>query len=299
MGIVFAVKKYAIHDGTGIRTTVFLKGCPLACPWCHNPEGMEKEIALVWNADKCIGCGACVDGCAQNSLVVENHILKRNLSSCIKCLCCIDLCPALAQEAVGWEAGVSDIMAEIQKDMPFYDESGGGVTFSGGEPLMQPDFLVALLKTCGSAGIHRAVDTSFFAPARVVMDVADHCELFLVDLKHMDSEIHRKYTGVPNDKIKKNIALLARKGHEIRVRIPLIDGFNMDEKNMRTSAAFLASLPEIQGVDLLPYHSIAKGKYKKMGLADRTGRFAPVSSRQVDQCADIFKQHRLVVQVGG
>jgi len=299
MGIVFAVKKYAIHDGTGIRTTGFLKGCPLACRWCHNPEGMDKEIALVWNANKCIGCGACVDGCAQNSLVVENHILKRNPGACIQCLHCTDICPSLAHEAVGRKADVADIMAEILKDRPFYDTSGGGVTFSGGEPLMQPDFLVALLKACGSSGIHRAVDTSCFAPARVVMDVADHCELFLVDLKHMDSEIHRQYTGVPNDEIKKNIALLARKGHDIRVRIPLIASFNTDEQNIRASADFLASLPGIQGVDLLPYHGIARGKYKKMGLADNSGRFASVSTRQVDQSADIFKQHTLKVQVGG
>ncbi|HKL01242.1 MAG TPA: glycyl-radical enzyme activating protein [Desulfotignum sp.] len=299
MGTVFAVKKYAIHDGTGIRTTVFFKGCPLACPWCHNPEGMDSEITLVWNADKCIGCGACVDGCAQQSLVFENHILKRDPGACNQCLHCTDICPALAHEAVGRQADVADIMAEIQKDRPFYDTSGGGVTFSGGEPLMQPDFLMALLKACGRAGIHRAVDTSCFTPSRVVLAMADLCELFLVDLKHMDSEMHQQYTGVPNEKIKKNIALLARKGHDIRVRIPLIEGFNTDEQNMRASAGFLASLPGIREIDLLPYHSTAKGKYKKMGLTDSSSRFAPVSTRQVDQCADIFKQHKLKVQVGG
>lgn len=299
MGIVFAVKKYAIHDGPSIRTTVFFKGCPLSCPWCHNPEGMDKSIALVWNKDRCIGCMACVTGCAQQCLVFENNILKRDPDACIQCLHCTDICPALAHEAVGREADVADIMADILKDMPFYDTSGGGVTFSGGEPLMQPDFLMALLKACGRSGIHRAVDTSCFSPSRLVLAMADHCDLFLVDLKHMDSETHRKFTGVPNEKIKKNIVLLARKGHDIRVRIPLIAGFNTDEKNMRASADFLASLPGIQGVDLLPYHSIAKGKYKKMGLADGSGRFAPVSSRQVDNCADILKQHKLNVQVGG
>ncbi|MEE4363063.1 MAG: glycyl-radical enzyme activating protein [Desulfotignum sp.] len=299
MGTVFAVKKYAIHDGPSIRTTVFFKGCPLACPWCHNPEGMDSRITLVWNKDKCIGCMACVAECVQQCLVFENHILKRNSGACIKCLRCTEICPALAHEAVGRKADVADIMTDIIKDRPFYDTSGGGVTFSGGEPLMQPDFLLALLKACGKSGIHRAVDTSCFAPDRLVMAVADHCDLFLVDLKHMDSEIHRKYTGVPNEQIKKNIALLAQKGHDIRVRIPLIDGFNMDEKNMQAGADFLASLPQIQGVDLLPYHSIAKGKYKKMGLADSTARFAPVSTRQVDLCADIFKQHKLMVQVGG
>ena len=299
MGTVFAVKKYAIHDGPSIRTTVFFKGCPLACPWCHNPEGMDSGIALVWNKDRCIGCMACVAGCAQKSLVFENHILKRDPGACMQCLHCTDICPALAHEALGREADVADIMAEILKDSPFYDTSGGGVTFSGGEPLMQPDFLVALLKACGRSGIHRAVDTSCFAPSRVVLAVADHCDLFLVDLKHMDSEIHQQYTGVPNEKIKKNIALLARKGHDMRVRIPMIAGVNMDEKNIQASAGFLASLPGIQGVDLLPYHSTAGSKYKKLGLADNSGRFAPVSSRQVDRCADILKQHKLKVQVGG
>lgn len=299
MGIIFAVKKYAIHDGPSIRTTVFFKGCPLACPWCHNPEGMDTRIALVWNKDRCIGCMACVAGCAQQCLVFENNTLKRDSAVCIQCLHCTDICPALAHEAVGREADVAEIMADISKDMPFYDTSGGGVTFSGGEPLMQPDFLMALLKACGRSGIHRAVDTSCFAPSDVVLAVADHCDLFLADLKHMDSETHRKFTGVPNDIIKKNIALMARKGHDIRIRIPLIAGFNTDENNMQASADFLASLPEIQGVDLLPYHSIAKGKYKRMGLADSTYRFAPVSSRQVDQCAGILEQYKLTVQVGG
>ncbi len=299
MGTVFAIKKYAIHDGPSIRTTVFLKGCPLACQWCHNPEGMDSKIALVWNKDKCIGCMACVAECTQQCLVFENNLLKRNPAACIKCLHCTDICPALAHEAVGRKADVTDIMAEILKDRPFYDTSGGGVTFSGGEPLIQPDFLISLLKACGRSGIHRAVDTSCFASSRVVLAVADHCDLFLVDLKHMDSEIHRQYTGVSNEKIKKNIVLLAQKGYNIRVRIPLIAGFNTDENNIQASADFLASLPEIQGVDLLPYHSTAKGKYKKMGLADNSGRFAPVSCRQIDRCADIFKQHTLMVQVGG
>lgn len=164
---------------------------------------------------------------------------------------------------------------------------------------MQPDFLVALLKACGSSGIHRAVDTCCFAPSRVVMDVADHCELFLVDLKHMDSELHRQYTGVPNDGIKKNIALLTQKGHEIRVRIPLVDGCNTDEKNIQASADFLASLPGIQRVDLLPYHGIAKGKYRKLALENRASLFEPVSSRKIARCADILQQTGLTVQVGG
>lgn len=194
---------------------------------------------------------------------------------------------------------MEEIIAEIEKDTPFYDESGGGVTFSGGEPLMQPQFLLELLRECGRLGVHRAVDTSAFARTDLLLEVADNCELFLIDLKHMDNEKHRLYTGVSNNLIKTNISQLAEGGHKIHIRIPLIEGVNSDEENIRRSGEFLTGLPCPPGVDLLPYHNIAESKYKKMDRAYPAVEFKPVNRTKVAACAEILTQMGLSVRIGG
>lgn len=299
MGTVFAIKKYAIHDGPNIRTTVFLKGCPLRCWWCHNPEGVDGEISLTWNSDRCIGCGQCLAVCPQNGLSIENDVVKRNDVLCTKCLSCTAACPALAQETTGWQADAEEIIAEIKKDMPFYDESMGGVTFSGGEPLAQHHFLLELLRECGRLGIHRAVDTCCFAETDVVLQIADNCELFLVDLKHMNSDKHLLYTGVANDIILKNIVALAARGSALHIRIPLIGGVNNDEENIRASGEFIKGLESVERVDLLPYHSIAGAKYRKLGKEYRALEFASIEVEELDRCAQVLRQTGLNVHVGG
>ena len=299
-GTVFAIKKYAIHDGPNIRTTIFLKGCPLRCRWCHNPEGIGNAVGMVWSAAKCIGCGGCVDACPEESLSLQEQGVVRNSSTCRNCGRCADVCPALAHEATGRLLDTAEIMAEIKKDMPFYDTSGGGVTFSGGEPLMQPDFLRELLNLCGALGIHRAVDTCGFAATDLLLDIADNCELFLVDLKHMDSDMHLRHTGVRNELILQNISALAQRGSSLIIRIPLIEGVNNDEENIRRSGAFLAGLssPPLQ-VDLLPYHSIAGSKYTKLGLEDPGPQFAPIHNDSVQRCKEILTEMNLKVGIGG
>ncbi len=299
-GTVFAIKKYAIHDGPNIRTTIFLKGCPLRCRWCHNPEGIETAIGMVWSADKCIGCGGCIDACPTQSLSLLEQGVARNSSTCRSCGECADVCPALAHESTGRLADTAEIMAEIKKDMPFFDTSGGGVTFSGGEPLMQPDFLRELLLLCGGLGIHRAVDTCAFAATDLLLKIAENCELFLVDLKHMDSDMHLRHTGVRNELILQNIAALAQRGSSLIIRIPLIEGVNSDEENIRRSGAFLAGLscPPLQ-VDLLPYHGIAGSKYKKLGLADPGPQFTPIQGDSVQCCKQILTEMDLKVEIGG
>lgn len=299
MGRIFAIKKYAIHDGPNIRTTVFFKGCPLQCWWCHNPEGMDSTIAMLWDGRKCVDCGECVAACPTGSLYSAEKGIQREPASCNSCLTCLDTCPAMAHETTGWEASVEEVMTEIEKDIPFYDTSGGGVTFSGGEPLMQPQFLLDLLKACGRLGLHRAVDTTVYADPATILAVAKHCELFLVDLKHMDTDKHKLYTGVGNGRILANIRLLAEQGKQMRIRIPLIEGINSDRENMERSAAFLAPLPAISRVDVLPYHNIAAAKYHKLGRTYNAEACSRVAPEKVSECIEILRKSGLVVEMGG
>jgi len=263
--LLFSIKRYALHDGPNIRTTVFFKGCPLRCFWCHNPEGISSGSEVVFIPDKCIGCRECLAGCPQQALSLASLGIVRDHERCSNCFECVEICPSLAQEGVGYTSSVEQIMAEIEKDLPFFDQSGGGVTFSGGEPLMQKDSLVALLKRCGDMGIHRAVDTTGFAPTPHLLEVAEHTEMFLFDIKHMDPHLHREFTGVPNELILSNLERIACLPVDIRIRIPLLKGINDSDENIGATAQFIAGLGRIRRVDLLAYHHFASGKYTKLG----------------------------------
>ncbi len=299
MGRIFAIKKYAIHDGPNIRTTIFLKGCPLSCLWCHNPEGMDTDIAFLTTEDRCIGCNTCIDACVNRSLSRDNHSITRDDSRCSLCLNCLEACPACVYESTGWEASVEEVVGEVKKDIPFYDQSGGGVTFSGGEPLMQHEFLLELLRKCGNLGIHRVVDTSGYAVTPTMLGIARETDMFLIDLKHMDNARHRHFTGVDNELILHNISTLADQGEEICLRITLIEGFNCDDENIAECGRFIAALPGVSAVDLLPYHAIATAKYKKLGLPNPGDQFAPVPEGKITRYTEILKQCGLHVQVGG
>ena len=299
MGRIFAIKKYAIHDGPNIRTTVFLKGCPLSCLWCHNPEGMNTDIALLTTGDKCIGCNTCIDACVNQSLSRDNNSITLDDSRCSLCLNCLEACPACVYESTGWEASVEEVVGEVKKDIPFYDQSGGGVTFSGGEPLLQHEFLLELLRKCGNLGIHRVVDTSGYAATPTMLGIARETDMFLIDLKHMDNARHRHFIGVDNELILHNISTLADQGEEIYLRIPLIEGFNCDEDNIAECGRFIAALPGVNDVDLLPYHAIAAAKYKKLGLPNPGDQFASVPEEKITRYTEILNQYGLHVQVGG
>lgn len=297
---LFAIKRYALHDGPQIRTTIFFKGCPLSCRWCHNPEGMSQTIEFVMLREQCIGCGECVIACPQQALsaAFEGGI-DRNPALCIECGRCVEVCPALAHEVTGWRVDVAEVMAEIEKDLPFYDTSGGGVTFSGGEPLLQPDFLLALLRECGRRQIHRTVDTTGHAPLETLLAVAAETDLFLYDLKHMDGRMHREHTGIDNTLILTNLAALCRSGHLVRIRIPLVAGINDDEDNIRAVIAFLGDLPHVEGIDLLPYHGIGRAKYRKLGR-DYPGEALRAPDRQrIDTIIGIIRDAGYPVSIGG
>lgn len=298
-GSIFAIKRYAIHDGPNIRTTVFLKGCPLSCWWCHNPEGLNRAVELVYLEEKCIGCRACIEGCYTGSLTGVSSGISRDATSCNGCGDCVAVCPALAHEPTGRILDVEEVMAEIDKDIPFYDQSGGGVTFSGGEPLQQAAFLLALLKACGKKGIHRAVDTSCHAPAATVLEIADHADLLMVDLKHMDNEKHQLYTGVGNRLILGNISRLVEHKHTIRLRFPLIPGVNDDSHNLHETGRFASALIGVEQIDILPYHSAAKAKYAKMSRVYPGTAIAAPTREVVNQAVNILQHYNLRVEIGG
>ena len=265
MALIFDIKRFAINDGPGIRTTLFMKGCPLRCVWCHNPEGFEEKPVKMYTKKKCIGCQSCVEVCPEKNLVLTPDGIK-DLGHCTACGKCTDECPTLALEMAGKEWKMEDLMKEVEKERRVMEESGGGVTMCGGEPLMHTDYLCEVLDELGMRKIHRTVDTTLFASAENVKRVAERCELFLVDLKMMDSERHKRYTRVPNELILQNIQLVSEMGHPFWIRIPLIVGVNADDENLTASAKFLASLPTPpEVVNLLVYHDVGIGKHARLG----------------------------------
>lgn len=298
-GIIFAIKRYAIHDGPNIRTTVFLKGCPLRCTWCHNPEGINRNVSVISDFTKCVTCGECVSTCPTGSLQRVNGRISKQPTKCSLCQNCTTTCPAVVHEPTGWQISVAELMGEICRDLPFFDGSQGGVTFSGGEPLMQAEFLLETLKACGEIGIHRVVDTCAYAATELLLQVAKQTDLFLLDLKVVDSSLHQHYTGKKNELILHNIKALARNGSALRLRIPLVDGVNNDVHSLRKCGAFIKTLPGVEEVDLLPFHAIAATKYTKLGLVNPSAQLRSIAPSEVEKASNVLLEMGIKVRVGG
>lgn len=298
--LLFDLKPYSINDGPGIRITIFLKGCPLSCVWCHNPEGINPHIQKLYTKSKCIGCGSCVESCPKDALRLTPDGIVTDTDLCDLCGICADVCPTKAMEMSGQEISVSEILKRIKKETITMDHSNGGVTISGGEPMMQSDFLIELLDKLGNEGIHRAVDTTGFTKTETLLEVAKRTDLFLYDLKMMDSARHKHFTGVPNEKILENLKILAAAGAHINIRIPLIRNVNADEANLRQTAGFIASLPgNRMTVSLLPYHNIAAHKYNKLGQEYDEGQMAEPSTAEIESAKAIFAEHGIEAAIGG
>jgi len=298
--LIFDVKHYAINDGPGIRVTIFLKGCPLSCTWCHNPESMSPLVQRMYSSTKCIGCSTCVEACPQDALTLTAAGIVTDPDLCELCGTCATVCPTQATEMSGELATVDSLMERIEKETIFFDQSGGGVTVSGGEPLMQPEFLTALFDACGEKRIHRTLDTSGFAKKEILLQVAERTDHFLYDLKVMDSARHKQHIGVGNEVILDNLVALARTGASINIRIPLIAGVNDDDDNIEQSASFVASLAgEKKQVNLLLYHGIAIKKHQKLGQEYDPGDLAEPDQATVDRASAVFESHGLPVVVGG
>jgi len=293
--MVFNLMRFSTEDGPGLRTTVFLKGCPLTCPWCHNPESQSPEVEVIFRERRCIGCGSCAFVCPQGILGPGGIRAGEGARECLRCGTCASVCPAEAREAVGREMTAAQVMAEILKDRDFFEESGGGVTFSGGEPLAQPEFLTALLLSCREAEIHTAVDTSGAAPAGVVDRVAPLTDLFLYDLKVMDDRRHRELTGAGNGLILANLVRLVEAGRRVVVRVPVIPGYNDDQANLAALAGFLGGLEPRPRVELLPYHAIGLEKYRLLGRAEPPPGLVSLPAERLEGMAEGLRKAGLEV----
>ena len=317
-GMIFDIKKYSINDGPGIRTTVFLKGCPLDCWWCHNPESKSLRPELMYRANRCTLCAECVPTCPLNAIEIHPHTWPLSLrergspqhggggegafattdrTKCDNCGLCAEVCYNGARELLGREMTVAQVMKDIERDVPFFDQSKGGVTFSGGEPLMQRRFLAEILRACREHDIHTVLDTSGYATWEALDSIRGDVNLFLYDLKMMDNERHLQYTGVSNELILDNLRRLNEAGADCLVRIPLIPGVNDDEENLRQSGKFLSALNRLPDVELMGYHEIARGKYAALGMEYRLAETKTPSAESMQHAARMLEGFGLKVKV--
>jgi len=297
-GLVFDIKKFAIDDGPGIRTTIFLKGCPLRCSWCHNPEGQTSAPEIMYRQKKCIRCEECAVACPNQAVFFTEQKLAINRKICSLCEICAKNCPSGALELVGKETSVDEIMRELNKDSTFYDESKGGITISGGEPLLQIDFTAAILNECKKRSIHTAVDTCGYASLKAIEIIKDKADLFLYDLKIMNDTKHRKYTGKSNKQILRNFKILANNGSDLLVRLPIIPGINDDRKNIQETADFVF-LNGAKRVCLLPYHRAGIEKYRSLGKRYDLNSIRPPSEQKLNAIKEQLEASGLIVKIGG
>lgn len=261
---IFEIKRFAVHDGDGIRTTVFFKGCPLRCVWCHNPEGIDFKPQLAYYANKCLSCGECVSACPRNAHEIKDglHIFKREY--CIACGGCEGVCPSGALKLYGWETSLRELLDVLLEDKDFYDSSGGGVTLSGGECLMQADFCAELLCELKKMKIHTSVDTCGFVAQAAFDKVMPYTDIFLYDIKAFDEEMHIRFTGQSNKLILQNLKYIDRCGASTEVRIPYVPKYNANQ--IEKIGEFLSSLKYLTKVRVLPYHNYAGSKYEALGV---------------------------------
>lgn len=290
--MIFAIKRFEMHDGDGIRTTVFFKGCPLRCKWCHNPESFRGEKELMVDRNKCVKCGRCAQICDAHTLLVSDAVPEEcthiyNSEKCTHCGACVKVCPVNALSLYGYEISVEKLVEELLEDEIFYRESGGGVTLSGGEPLLQADYCRELLQALKAKGIHTAVDTCGYVDRSAIDKVLEYTDVFLFDVKAADEAVHTACTGVSNKKILENLRYIDSCGKQIEIRIPYVPGMNADQ--MQGIGQIIRELKNVTKVRVLKYHSLAENKYAGLGMDFPTAKVREPEDTEIDQVIRLFR----------
>ena len=294
-GTVFNIQRFSTHDGPGIQTTVFLKGCNLRCVWCHNPEGLRRAPELQLFPAKCIACGRCLDACPVSAHRLSDGQKTFARELCLACGRCAGECFSGALRIVGSTMSVDEVLAEVLEDRAYYENSGGGVTFSGGESLLSVRFLTALLREAKQRGVHTAVDTAGNIRWSDLAGVLELTDLLLYDFKHIDAEAHEQFVGTGNERIIENLKRAAASHPRVWVRIPVVPGFNADEPTLIRMAEFLEALAPIERVELLPFHRLGEEKYESVGFECRTPAVASPSEEEMGDCRELFRSRGLNV----
>ena len=292
-GIIFDIQNYAIYDGPGIRTIVFLKGCPLKCDWCQNPESQKLSPEMSYFKEKCQLCGICVSACPNNALQLIDDEIIRDKSLCNTCGICAEKCPNQVMEIIGRNIPIEELVENVLRDKIFYDNSGGGSTFSGGEPTMQTNFLLEVLDALKKQGIHTAIETCGYFNEDLIGKLVEFVDLFLFDIKLIDKEKHKEFTGVSNEKILANFSkIFSKVGHErIIPRIPLIPGVNTDISTIQQIITFLDSINYDGQIHLMPYNKLTKTKYEKVGMGDLYKDMGELTDETLNEITNLFEKH--------
>jgi len=300
-GYIINIQHYSIHDGPGIRTTVFMKGCPLSCIWCQNPESQALKPELFFNREMCIGCGKCIQTCPKDAIKILKKHSKTKRELCDNCGKCADVCPNEARSMMGRHVTTAEVFKDVSSDSIFYQRSGGGVTLSGGEPLMQPDFAATLLKLCHDAGMHTVLDTCGYAKWETTKKVLKYTDLVLFDFKHMDPKEHKKSTGVSNELILENAWRIYHELHlPMLARVPLIPDYNDSVPNLKATVKFIANelSPSIK-IHLLPYHGLGETKYERLEQVSKSSSIQPPSDEYMVKLQKIVARMGFQTYIGG
>jgi pyruvate formate lyase activating enzyme len=296
-GTVFNVQRYSIDDGPGIRTTVFLKGCPLRCPWCSNPESQNPNPQLSYRYTSCKKCGTCVESCPNGAITLGGDGIVIDREKCVVCGTCVKACPAEALKISGEVMTLEKVWKVIRKDAVYYETSGGGVTCSGGEILTQPDFVAAIFQKCREEGIHTCADTSGFGSEEALDKVLEYADLVYFDLKHMDPKRHAELMGVPFDVILRSLKTVAARKIPITIRLPLIPDYNNSEENLTATARLVKDVAPDAVVNILPYHKYGANKYATVGMTYALDGLRENTSEELDRAKELFETFGLKCEV--